>query len=122
VRLLLRPSVRSPQPTGTPLATLTLHYTDGGEAKALVRAGVDAPGYGGEDEAVPQTFATFTTFPMFGLDPQLLSTPRLANPQPERTVHCIDFSTVGVAGPMLLLGATLEPPAATAAPPARSPQ
>jgi hypothetical protein len=65
---------------------------------------------------VPQTFATFTTFPMFGLDPELLSTPRLANPHPERALHCIDFTTVGSSGPILLLGITLEPPAPPAAP------
>jgi hypothetical protein len=122
VRLLLRPSVRSPQPTGEPLATLTLHYADGGQAPVLVRAGVDVPGYGGQDEPVPQTFATFTSFPVFGLDPELLSTPRLANPHPERAVRCLNFESRGIAGPMLLLGATLEPPATPAAQPARSPQ
>jgi hypothetical protein len=122
VRLLLRPSVRSPQPTGEPLATLTLHYADGGEAQVLVRAGIDVPGYAGQDEPVPQTFATFTTFPVFGLDPELLSTPRLANPHPGRTVRCLNFATTGIVGPILLLGATLEPPAATAGPPTRSPQ
>jgi hypothetical protein len=128
VHLLLRPSVRAPLPTGEPLAKLTLHYVDGGEAQLLVRAGVDVPGYGGQDEPVPQTYATFTTFPMFGLDPELLSTPRLANPEPARALRCLDFAATDLSGPVLLLGITLEPPAAaagaTAAPvaPARSPQ
>jgi len=122
VHLLLRPSVRSPQPTGAPLALLTLHYVDGSEATVPVRAGVDAPGYSGQDEPVPQTFATFTHFPMFGLDPELLSTPRLANPHPDQALRCFDFAAVGVSGPILLLGFSLEPPATMAASPARSPQ
>jgi hypothetical protein len=113
-------------PVGEPLARLTLHYVDGGEAQLVVRAGVDAPGYGGQDAGVPETFASYTNFPMFGLDPEPLSTPRLANPQPERALRCVDFYATGFSGPILLLGLTLEPPAppvpATATATARSPQ
>jgi hypothetical protein len=120
VRLLVRPSIRAPLPSGAPIAWLALHYADGGQARVPMRAGVDAPGYGGHDEAVPQTFATFTAFPLFGLDPELLSTPRLANPHPDRAVRCLDLAATDAAGPILLLGLTLEPPAAPAAPSTRS--
>jgi len=114
VHLLLRPSVRAPLRTGDPMANLTLHYADGSQADVPLRAGVDLPGYGGDDDLVPQSFATFISFPLFGLDSELLSTPRLANPHPDRALRCIDMATTRADGPILLLGATLEPAPAPA--------
>jgi hypothetical protein len=109
VDLLLRPSLRAPAATGTTLAYLTLNYTDGSDAQLPLRTGIELPGYGGDDRVVPQTFATFTGFGMFGLDPVVLDTPRLANPHPDRAVRCIDIRTVDYGSPLLLLGLTLEP-------------
>jgi hypothetical protein len=124
VHLLLRPSVRAPIPSGQDVARLTLHYLDGTQAAVLLRAGLELPGYTGHDEYVPQTYATYVQFPLFGMDPELLSTPRLANPYPGRALHCVDFIATSRSATVLLLGMTLEPPATPAAAttlPTRSP-
>jgi hypothetical protein len=111
VHLLVLPSLRTPAVSGTPLAVVKLRYADGSEAQLPLRTGVELPGYRGEDQHVPQAFVTYTGFGMFGMDPTVLSTPRLANPHPGRDLRCIDVATVDYGAPLLLLGLTLEPPA-----------
>jgi len=118
VHLLLRPSLRSPVAAGTVIGHVTLHYADGSEGSLPLRAGVEVPSYSGDDRQVPQAFVTFPSFRVFGLDPAVLSTPRLANPYPDRVLECIDLSTVSSGAPLLLLGLTLEPAAATPPAPA----
>jgi WD40 repeat protein len=116
LHLLLRPSLRAPIATGHPLLRMVLRYADGSSAAVPLHAGVEMPGYAGDDQSVPQVFTTYTDFPNFGLDPVLLSAPRVANPHPERTLRCVDFSTVTYGAAVLLLGLTLEPPAPPPAP------
>jgi hypothetical protein len=97
--------------TGSLIANNTLHYTDDTQAELPLRAGVELPGYAGQDQHVALTFASDKTLPMLGLEPEPLVSPRLPNPHPERTVRCVDFTTVDVSAPSALLGLTLEPPA-----------
>ena len=58
---------------------------------------------------MPQSFATFTGFGLFAMEPVLLSTPRVANPHPERTLRCLDLVAPQYNLPVLLLGVTLVP-------------
>jgi hypothetical protein len=114
VDLLLRPSLRTPLPTGKPLMTLTLHYADGGTVTLPLRAGVELPGYSGDDAAVREVFATEVGTVVYGFESERISAPRVPNPEPARVVRCLDLDTLHVDTPVALLGITVEPVAGPA--------
>lgn len=111
LHLLTTVSLASPLATDQQVAQLTLHYTDGGSVQLPIRAGRDVPGFAGNDLSVPLAFYNDTSLFAMGRDAQgyILSAPRLANPQPQRQVRCLDLDTTEIGSPMLLLGITVEP-------------
>ena len=98
----------NPLPTGTPVARLTLHYLDGGSASVDLSAGMDVPGYLGEDSGVRWSFGPESVLPMSGYAVDGLLTPRLANPEPQRALRCMDLETVTGAAVLQLLAVTVE--------------
>ncbi|MBS0457172.1 MAG: protein kinase [Proteobacteria bacterium] len=114
VHLLFEASLITPLPMDTLLGEVTLHYVDGGSAALPIRAGRDAPGYEGQDAAVPFAFATDTTWALTGLGSDVIVAPRLPNPHPDRTIRCLDVTTTV---PAEVFAITLEP--AASATPAR---
>lgn len=99
----------TPVATGTTLATLTLHYRDGGQARLPLRAGREFPGFAGDDRAVPMKFAPHHTLRLAVGDYDVVSVPRLANPYPQRVPRCLDLEVHPPFGPLALLGITIEP-------------
>jgi hypothetical protein len=99
----------SPVATGTPLATLTLHYRDGGPVSLPLRAGREFPGFAGDDHAVPLKFAPHHTLRLAVGDYDVVSMPRLANPYPQRIPRCLDLEVHPPFGPLALHGITIEP-------------
>jgi hypothetical protein len=100
----------NPAPTGTLFATVTLHYVDGGTAVLPLRAGAELPGHAGDDFAVPVTFAPETVMGMSGYGVDGLATPRLALPEPDRALRCLDLQSERVGVVLELLAITLELP------------
>ena len=111
LHLLATVSLPSPVATGQLVALMTLHYADGGSAQLPIRAGREVPGFAGNDLSVPLAFYDNIALFALGLDSQgeILSAPRLVNPQPQRQVRCLDLDTTDISRPMLLLGITVEP-------------
>lgn len=119
--LLLRMSVAVPAPTGTVLAELRLHYADGGEVAVPLRAGIDLPGFAGDDRLVPVAFGN-PAMTMIGVDDgDILSHPRVGHPAPGRALRCIDLSATPAGGPIALFAISVETvadrPAASSRPP-----
>lgn len=107
--LLITVSTPSPLPTGQVVAAVTLHYVDGGTAVLPIRAGQEVRGYAGNDLGVPLAFSTNMALALMGLEDDVYSAPRLPNPEPRRLVRCIGLQVTDIAGPLLLLGITVEP-------------
>ncbi|MBS0192900.1 MAG: protein kinase [Proteobacteria bacterium] len=115
LRLLMEYSSAAPVASGDEIGRLVLHYADGGSAALPLRAGRELPGYGSQDDAVPFAFATDNLWALYGLpDSKLIEAPRLANPEPQRAVRCVDLVSDRDNRPMLVYAITAEP-AATAA-------
>jgi WD40 repeat protein len=97
--------------TGTVMAEFTLHFTDGGSVQMPIVAGRDVRGYSGDDLRVPLAFTADAGLTLLGMQDDILSAPRIINPEPGRAVRCLDVSSRYRQSPMLLLAATLEAPA-----------
>lgn len=113
LHLLIRSSSPLPVRTGEPMMRLQLHYSDHSTASVSLRAGIDLPGYAGDDLAVPTVFAAGGILAILGLPQQLLSAPRVANPFPDRPLRCLDLESTAADRPLLLLAITTEGTAAT---------
>lgn len=109
LHLLLQVSTPLPVPGGTEMVRLTLHYRDGGSTQLPVRSEREVPGFGGGDQDVPMALATNAALTAIGLADPGLSTPRLENPFPQRTLRCIDLATTLPVNPVLLFAITQEP-------------
>lgn len=107
IHALLQATVRIREDRPRQVAELVLHYRDGGQARVPIRTGREVEGYGGGDHSVPIAFVARPPRAAMGLRTSSLAAPRLANPQPERAVRCIDLRTSG--DPMLVFGLTVEP-------------
>ena len=73
-------------------------------------AGRDVRGYNGDDRRVPLAFAGDLALSLFGMQDDIFSAPRIANPEPGRPVRCLDLRSRYRQNPMLLLAATVEAP------------
>ena len=82
IRLLLTASEPDALPTGSTIATLTLHYVDGGSAAIPIRAGQELRGFSGRDREVPLAFAPDPMLALYGYENDVFAVPRLANPHP----------------------------------------
>ena len=110
LHLLLDVSLATPFPTGTPVAAVTLHYLDGGSASLPIRAGQEVRGYAGNDLGVPLSFAPDVALSVMGMEDAVFSTPRLPNPDPRRSIRCLDLTPAkDNVAKLLLLGITVEP-------------
>ena len=109
VHVLLKVSTPSPLPAGESLAVLSFGYADGSRATASLRSGFELPGYAGEDDTVARVMAIDTAQTVTGYDDDGLSNPRVANPQPERTVTCLGIASTRSVNPLVLFAMTTEP-------------
>lgn len=109
LRFLLTVSLSTPVATGQPVAMVTLHYRDGGQASLPIRVGQEVRGYAGNDLAVPLAFSPDAVLSLFGLEDEVFSAPRLPNPFPQRLVRCMDLETTTAFWPLLLMAISVEP-------------
>jgi WD40 repeat protein len=114
IHLLLTASEPDALPTGSAIATLTLHYIDGGSEAIPIRAGQELRGFSGHDQGVPLAFAPDPVLALYGYENDVFAVPRLANPFPGRLASCLDLQATTAEGVLLLMGITVEPTAAAA--------
>lgn len=109
VHALVSTVVREPVPGESTVAVVVLHYRNGSSAVLPIRTGREAPGYAGNDQAVPWAFATKLAVTVMGLRTPVLVAPRLPNPHPERPIRCIGVASHADGEPLVVFGLTLEP-------------
>ncbi len=114
---LLKLSLYVPVAMGQTMALMRLHYVDGGSVEIPLRAGFELPGFSGNDAAVPQVFGQKINSIFGEQGHEMLSAPRLRNPNPHRPVRCLDLEAAGLGGAMLLFAITVEPPLGKGVPP-----
>jgi hypothetical protein len=91
LHVLAQISASSGVPTGEVYANAILRFTDGSESVFPLRAGIDLPGFAGEDLGVPEVFVTDHTLIATRAVPNSLYAPRLPNPHPDRLPRCVEF-------------------------------
>jgi hypothetical protein len=111
MHVLLGVSLPTPLLTDTPIAVLTWHFRDGGQASLPLRAGRELPGFAGNDAAVPWAFGGDVALTLQGLDDAgtALVAPWLPNPEPARPVACFDLVRLDDERPLLVFAITVEP-------------
>ena len=107
VHLLATVMLPEPMPTGTLLGEVQFRYRDGGRRSLPLRAGIELPGYSGSGEWLQIAMAADLSAPLLGHSSILLTAPRIANPEPEREVECLDLQAGGEATrPLAVLALT----------------
>lgn len=108
VHALLQSVIRQPTDTVTTVAELAWHYRDGGEARTPIRTLRELPGFSGQDQRVPEAFGISLASQGSGFQGEILSAPRLPNPQPGRAVRAICLAVPDNAEPLSVFALTLE--------------
>ena len=84
----------TPQPVVATYADIRLHYRDGGSAVLPILTQRDVPGWTGADLPTPFAWAIGDRHRLLGdLHQGMISSPRLANPHPERLVTTLELET-----------------------------
>ena len=91
VQPFLLSALRTPEDGPRRLAELEFHYVDGGMATVPLRATVELPGYGENDQDVPFAYVARAPRAATGFRQAAAAAPRLANPEPGRAVRCVDL-------------------------------
>jgi hypothetical protein len=69
-----------------------LHYQDGSEARLPIRTGREVPGWSDRSTSVPLAWVFGDSHRLMGYpEQQMISSPRLPNPHPERLIATIDL-------------------------------
>ena len=109
VHVLLAISLASPAAMDLAIVKVVLHYIDGSTATLPLRAGRELPGYFGQDQNVPFAFSTDPSWALAGLQgSDVIVSPSLTNPHPERLIRCLDVLSTEVEVPILLFGVTVD--------------
>ena len=107
---LMTVSARSPLPSNRIVARFVLNYLDGTSAGVDLRAGREVRGYAGDDSEVNVAFAGDRALALFGMQDDVLVSPRLVNPFPGKLPRCLGIDSMRSSVPMLLVALTMERP------------
>jgi hypothetical protein len=113
LHVLAQTGTPSPVPTGEAYGQATLQYRDGGSALLPLRAGIELPGFGGQDSSVPEVFVTDHFLMSSSGITNSWHAPRLLNPEPDRLLRCVDIEVTRPDSRLVIYAVTAEPVAAT---------
>jgi hypothetical protein len=105
--VLAQSSAPSAVPTGEAYGQVVIHYRDGAAATVPLRAGLELPGFAGQDSAVPELLITDVAY--LNRISNGLSAPRLLNPEPDRLVRCIELESTRFESRLVVFAVTAEP-------------
>lgn len=109
LHVLAQSGAPSAVPTGELYGNAILRYRDGSESALPLRAGIELPGFAGDDLGVPEVFVTDHTVLQVSSVPNSLYAPRLANPHVDRLPRCVEFELTRPESRLVVFAVTVEP-------------